>query len=219
MIDLRDKDVNDRVVQHLLKEPVNDGGQWDMLINLVARYGVVPKAQYPESFSSSSSGKLNTLVISKLRDHAVVLRRMASLGHSIEQLRHEKEKCLKEIYNILAITLGEPPKKPFTWAFRNKDKKYFEFENLTPQAYFKEHVGYPVRSEALLFVRNELCCQEVLFSIANFRHHLFFIHRLRRQSRSSTILATSPWPSTLCSTSVTSLEAALFVTSTPPSTT
>ncbi|KAG0357079.1 hypothetical protein BGZ54_000463 [Gamsiella multidivaricata] len=44
----------------------------------------------------------------------------------------------------MAITLGEPPKKPFTWAFRNKDNKYFEFKDLTPQKYFKEHVGYPV---------------------------------------------------------------------------
>ncbi|KAF9143144.1 hypothetical protein BG015_000528 [Linnemannia schmuckeri] len=144
MIDLRDRDVNDRVVQHLLKEPVNDGGQWDMLVNLVERYGVVPKALYPESFSSSSSGKLNSLVISKLRDHAVVLRRMAALGRSVEELRAEKDKCLKEIYNILAITLGEPPKKPFTWSFRNKDKKYFEFQNVTPQSYFHDHVGYPV---------------------------------------------------------------------------
>ncbi|KAF9192692.1 hypothetical protein BGZ51_005081 [Haplosporangium sp. Z 767] len=144
MIDLRDKDVNDRVVQHLLKEPVNDGGQWDMLVNLVERYGVVPKALYPESFSSSSSGKLNALVISKLRDHAVVLRRMAAHGHSVDELRQEKDKCLKEIYNILAITLGEPPKQPFTWSFRNKDKKYHEFKDLTPHSYFKEHVGYPV---------------------------------------------------------------------------
>ncbi|KAF9105360.1 hypothetical protein BGX29_000133 [Mortierella sp. GBA35] len=144
MIDLRDKDVNDRVVQHLLKEPVNDGGQWDMLVNLVERYGVVPKALYPESFSSSSSGKLNGLVISKLRDHAVVLRRLAAMGRSVDELRAEKEKCLKEIYNILAITLGEPPKKPFTWAFRNKDKKYYEFQNVTPQSYFRDHVGYPV---------------------------------------------------------------------------
>ncbi|KAG0306874.1 hypothetical protein BGZ98_001527 [Dissophora globulifera] len=144
MIDMRDRDVNDRVVQHLFKEPISDGGQWDMLINLVERYGVVPKSAYPETFSSSNSGKLNTLVISKLRDHGVALRRMASRGLSIEQLRHEKDKALKEIYNIMAITLGEPLKKPFTWAFRNKDKKYFEFTDLTPQSYFKEHIGYPI---------------------------------------------------------------------------
>ncbi|KAF9425271.1 hypothetical protein BGZ94_007681 [Podila epigama] len=144
MIDLRSKDINDRVVQHLLKEPVNDGGQWDMLVNLVHRYGVVPKSIYPESFTSSSTGKLNNLVISKLRDFAVVLRRLSAQGVSIEKLREEKEKMLKEIYNIMAITLGEPPKKPFTWSFRNKDKKYFEFTDLTPQSFFRDHVGYPV---------------------------------------------------------------------------
>ncbi|KAI1314595.1 hypothetical protein EDD11_001978 [Mortierella claussenii] len=144
MIDLSDRDVNDRVVQHLLKEPVNDGGQWDMLINLVERYGVVPKSIYPETFSSSNTGKLNALVISKLRDHAVNLRRMAAHGHSLEELRQEKGKALKEIYNILAITLGEPPKKPFTWSFRNKDKTFHEFKDLTPQSFFKDHIGYPV---------------------------------------------------------------------------
>ncbi|KAF9950901.1 hypothetical protein BGZ70_001190 [Mortierella alpina] len=123
---------------------LDDGGQWDMLVNLVERYGVVPKALYPESFSSSNSGKLNTLVLSKLREHAAILRRLAAHGHSLEELREEKNKCLKEIYTILAITLGEPPKKPFTWSFRNKDKKYFEFKDLTPHSYFKDHIGYPV---------------------------------------------------------------------------
>lgn len=145
MIDLRDKDINDRVVQHLLKEPVSDGGQWDMLVNLVQRYGVVPQSVYPESYSSSNTGRLNTLVLSKLRDYAVILRRLAAQGHSIGDLRKEKEKFLKEIYNILAITLGEPPKKPFTWAFRNKDKKLFEFTHQTPQSFFKDHVGYNVQ--------------------------------------------------------------------------
>ncbi|KAG0202704.1 hypothetical protein BGX28_004871 [Mortierella sp. GBA30] len=144
MIDMRDRDVNDRVVQHLLREPISDGGQWDMLVNLVERYGVVPKALYPESFSSSNSSNLNTLVFSKLRDYAATLRKLAAHGHSVEILRLEKERFLKEIYTILAITLGEPPKKPFTWSFRNKDKKYYEFKGLTPQAYFKEHVGYPI---------------------------------------------------------------------------
>ncbi|KAI8351085.1 bleomycin hydrolase [Mortierella sp. GBAus27b] len=144
MIDLRDREVTDRVVQHLLKVPIRDGGQWDMLVNLVERYGVVPKSIYPESFSSSNTEKLNRLVSSKLRDHAAVLRRMAAHGYSVEELRQEKDKSLKEIYNILAITLGEPPKQSFTWSFRNKDKKYFEFNNQTPLSFFKEHVNYPI---------------------------------------------------------------------------
>ncbi|KAF9585286.1 hypothetical protein BGW38_003084 [Lunasporangiospora selenospora] len=150
MIDLRERNVNDRVVQHLLKEPISDGGQWDMFVNLVKRYGVVPKAFYPESFCSSNTSKLNGLILSKLRDYAALLRRLSEQGFSVQNLRDEKEKCLKEIYDILAITLGEPPKKPFTWTFRNKDKNYFEFSDLTPQVYFREHVGYQVEDTVSL---------------------------------------------------------------------
>ncbi|KAF9357190.1 hypothetical protein BGX34_009502 [Mortierella sp. NVP85] len=153
MIDLRDRDVNDRVVQHMLKLPVNDGGQWDMLVNLVERYGVVPKSLYPETYSSSNTDNLNKLVLSKLRDYAVVLRRMAAQGHSLEDLRREKEASLKEIYTILSITLGEPPKGTFTWSFRNKEKKYYEFKNQTPQSFYKDHVNYPV-SETLSLIHD-----------------------------------------------------------------
>ena len=32
-----------RVVSYLLKDPLGDGGQWDMFANLIRKYGVVPK--------------------------------------------------------------------------------------------------------------------------------------------------------------------------------
>ncbi|KAG0230410.1 hypothetical protein BGW42_000956 [Actinomortierella wolfii] len=144
IIDTRERDVNDRTVQYLLKEPVGDGGQYAMLINLVEKYGLVPKSIYPESFSSSSTARLNALVLSKLRDYAVNLRRMHARGASVEDLRREKERNLKDIYRILAITLGEPPSQPFTWAFHNKDKKYFEFSGLTPRTFYDKHVGYKI---------------------------------------------------------------------------
>ncbi|KAF9970799.1 hypothetical protein BGZ73_006418 [Actinomortierella ambigua] len=144
IIDTRERDVNDRTVQYLLREPVNDGGQYAMLINLIEKYGLVPKSVYPESFSSSSTARLNALVISKLRDYAVRLRRMHAHGASVEELRQEKEHNLKDIYRILAITLGEPPSQPFTWSFHNKDKKYHEFTGLTPRTFYDEHVGYKI---------------------------------------------------------------------------
>ena len=37
------------MVRELLKEPISDGGQWHMLQNLVAKYGVVPKHCMGES--------------------------------------------------------------------------------------------------------------------------------------------------------------------------
>ncbi|CAJ0917831.1 18729_t:CDS:2 [Entrophospora sp. SA101] len=61
IISLAGEDVDSRLVQYLIQDPVSDGGQWDMIINLLEKYGVVPKSVFPESFSSSSSSHLNLL--------------------------------------------------------------------------------------------------------------------------------------------------------------
>ena len=36
-----DDELDSRLVQALLSEPVGDGGQWDMVANLVEKYGLV----------------------------------------------------------------------------------------------------------------------------------------------------------------------------------
>jgi bleomycin hydrolase len=41
IIDTSEEELESRLVQELLKAPVNDGGQWDMVANLVAKYGLV----------------------------------------------------------------------------------------------------------------------------------------------------------------------------------
>lgn len=40
-IDTASEDLDSRLVQELLSNPVNDGGQWDMAANLVQKYGLV----------------------------------------------------------------------------------------------------------------------------------------------------------------------------------
>ena len=41
IMDTADEELDGRLVQELLKAPVNDGGQWDMVANLVTKYGLV----------------------------------------------------------------------------------------------------------------------------------------------------------------------------------
>ena len=43
IIKTKDLPVDDQTVQHLLSDPSCDGGQWDMIANLVNKYGLVPK--------------------------------------------------------------------------------------------------------------------------------------------------------------------------------
>ena len=51
-----------RLMMFLLSNPLNDGGQWDMLINLVEKYGLVPKAVWPEAFTSGRSMRLRKIM-------------------------------------------------------------------------------------------------------------------------------------------------------------
>ncbi|KAG2185495.1 hypothetical protein INT44_002288 [Umbelopsis vinacea] len=141
MIDLAEVDVNDRVVQYLLQTPINDGGQWDMFINVVEKYGVVPKSAYPETYSSSASSRLNWLVCVKLREYAVQIRQAREQGISTAALRAQKDKMVAEIHRILMITLGEPPKK-FDWEVKNKDGKVISIRNLTPKKFYGEIINY-----------------------------------------------------------------------------
>ena len=69
MIDLAKKKepIHGRLVQYLLKELLIDGGQWDMLVNLVNKYGVVPKAAFPESSSSEAALQMNKFLRTKVR--------------------------------------------------------------------------------------------------------------------------------------------------------
>ncbi|KAI8321709.1 aminopeptidase C [Martensiomyces pterosporus] len=134
-----DEDLDGRVVQYLLKDPVGDGGQWDMFVALIEKYGVVPKEAYPETFHTSSSGQMDKLVTSKLREYAKQLRNDHAKGKGAGELRALKHQMLEEIHKIMAISLGQPPER-FTWAFYDKDKKFHEFRDITPLEFYKDHV-------------------------------------------------------------------------------
>ena len=130
-----------RVIAHLLHDPLGDGGQWDMLCNLVNKYGVAPKDAMPETAVSSSTREMTRYMTKKLRECACVLREGHAAGKSIEALRGEKEGMMQDIYNILCICLGTPP-QAFTLEVRTKDKEFIREENLTGQAFFKKYVGW-----------------------------------------------------------------------------
>lgn len=129
-----------RLVMHLLADPIQDGGQWHMFINLIQKYGVVPKTEMPESFQSSKSMRMNRMVARKLREFAKTLRDAHARGKSVKNLRAIKKEMLGSIYKILTISLGTPPES-FDWQVRDKDKNFHRFEKLTPKSFFNNHVG------------------------------------------------------------------------------
>jgi bleomycin hydrolase len=57
-IETASEDLEGRLVQELLKSPVGDGGQWDMVANLIGKYGLVPHEIYPDSYSAMNSSAI-----------------------------------------------------------------------------------------------------------------------------------------------------------------
>jgi len=135
-----DEAQNSRLIMWLMSQPIEDGGQWDMFVNLVAKYGVVPKEAYPESISSSATNVMNAHLNEKLRQYAWELREKHTQGHSVKQLRALKAEMLSTIYRILTIHNGVPPKK-FHWSYKDKDKAFHQHDGeITPKAFFKQYV-------------------------------------------------------------------------------
>lgn len=135
-----DQEIGSRKVKFLLDTPQQDGGQWDMVVALFEKYGVVPKSVYPESISSSASRELNQYLNKLLRQDAQLLRDLLAKGASPEEVQTQKENLLQEIFNFLAVNLGLPPRS-FDFAYRDKDNVYHRDTNVTPQAFYEKYVG------------------------------------------------------------------------------
>ncbi len=140
IIKTTDEPLDGRLVMHLLTDPIQDGGQWHMFVNLIEKYGVLPQTEMPESFQSSQSMRMNRMITRKLRGFAKDLRAAYEKGADTKKLRVMKDDMLRTIYKMLTISLGSPPEK-FEWQIRDKDKKFHRFEKLNPKQFYKEHVG------------------------------------------------------------------------------
>ena len=134
-----DQELTSRKVKFLLDTPQQDGGQWDMVVALFEKYGVVPKSVYPESISSSNSRELNQSLNKLLRQDAQILRELVSEGANSAELQAKKEELLQEVFNFLAMNLGLPPRQ-FDFSYRDKDNHFHSESGLTPLTFYQKYV-------------------------------------------------------------------------------
>jgi bleomycin hydrolase len=140
VLDTVEEPLDGRTVQTLLSSPVGDGGQWDMVYNLVHKYGLVPQVLYPDSFNAMASSGINSLITTKLREDALKLRDLATGGtKSVQEISAIKDKMMREVHLILTLTLGPPPSpsKEFSWDYVDKYGNSKTIKT-TPLAFAKE---------------------------------------------------------------------------------
>lgn len=139
-----DQELTSRKVAFLLQTPQQDGGQWDMIVSIFDKYGVVPKTAMPESSNSSNSRDLNNHLNKKLRKDAVTLRSLAAAGKPAAEIEAARQEMLKEVYSFLAMSLGTPP-ETFDFEYRDDEKNYHIDRDLTPHAFFDKYVGIDLK--------------------------------------------------------------------------
>ncbi|MBM6744706.1 C1 family peptidase [Drancourtella massiliensis] len=150
IIDLADRSVDDRTVCHILSEGVGDGGQWDMFVNLVEKYGVVPKSAMEETYQSSNTRDMNALLNSRLRLCAAKLRETVRNGGDAHA---EKKEMMADIYSFLCMCFGKPP-KTFDFEYVDKEKKYHVVRNLTPKTFYEEYVGLKLHEDYVSIINS-----------------------------------------------------------------
>ena len=97
----------------LYKEALSDGGQWDLFVALVKKFGVMPRTAMPDTFHTNSSKGMNRVANEMLRVHERAVRGVP-----------ESERCDMihklvdtEVARVFADMLGVPPE-----TFDNNDK-------------------------------------------------------------------------------------------------
>ena len=143
ILETADRPADERTVHWLLGNLLSDGGQWNMFVNLIHKYGVVPKSAMPETESSSNTMSMNAVLKLKLREAARTLREAIAKGATVDAVRETKHAFLNVIYRILAIHLGTPP-ATFDWQWLDKDRAFHRDGTLTPQEFAARYITLPL---------------------------------------------------------------------------
>ena len=139
IIDTADEAYDSRLVDFIVSTGVHDGGQWDMFVNIVKKYGLVPKVCYPETFQSSNTGNVNKHIGKYLRAKTPVLRRLAQAGDT-EALDALRTEMLEKTYSFLCACYTVPPTE-FDFEYKDKDGKVILKKGLTPISFRDEYLG------------------------------------------------------------------------------
>lgn len=134
------KNLYDRYVSSLLKDGMFDGGFFTSLSNLISKYGVVPKDNFPESFSSSNTYEINQILSRLLRKFYLELENCEC---DEDQL---KNKYLENTYFVIADFYGIPPEK-FNFEYTDKNGDYHIDKELTPKEFYNKYIGIDLKSD------------------------------------------------------------------------
>jgi bleomycin hydrolase len=140
-----DKSTDDRLLAQFLDSPVEDGGDWQIAVNLINKYGLIPKSVYPESETSGDTEAMVLFLTDYVRSAAVRIRGIMNAGKggaSKAAAVTYKKRVMADVWRILCIHLGTPA-ETFDWQWRDSSGDFHRRTAMTPIAFCKEFVTVP----------------------------------------------------------------------------
>ncbi|KAF6021583.1 BLMH [Bugula neritina] len=130
---------SDRNFLHVLTQPLSDGGSWQMLVNLVEKYGLLPDCVYSTPYLAKYSHTLKAILNNQLRVNCYKLMNLVKDGKSDTEISETKEEMMQKLFEIISTCLGFPLDS-VEYDFYDKDKKYHKIGPISPQEYYETSV-------------------------------------------------------------------------------
>lgn len=136
ILDCADLPTADRTVNWVLSG-MNDGGQWDMMVSIVKKYGIVPNSVMPETEQSKSTRGISQIINMKIHKDAAELRQLVAEGKDASA---RKDEMLVEYFKALCIAFGRPV-DTFDFEYTDKNGKYHVDRDMTPKSFYDKYIG------------------------------------------------------------------------------
>jgi bleomycin hydrolase len=117
---------------------MSDGGFWNFFVNIVKKYGLVPKTAMPETFQSEYSDEMNEILINLLQSSACKIINEKK-DNKVDEIIEDTK---KQIYNTVVKFLGEPCQK-FDWSYTNEEGESNILVNMTPTDFLQMVIPRP----------------------------------------------------------------------------
>ncbi|MCR4765476.1 MAG: C1 family peptidase [Bacteroidaceae bacterium] len=153
VIDTHKQSMDDKMVQWLFQHPLSDGGTFCGVADLVKKYGLVPKDVMPDTYSSTHTSSMRSLISQKLKEYGLKLRDEAAKGVKPADLETEKTAMLSTVYRMLVLNLGIPPKE-FDFVRKDSEGKPVATEHHTPMSFYEKYGDMSLLSDYVMLMND-----------------------------------------------------------------
>ena len=144
----RRRPIDSRMNEWLFRKPIGDGGHFVNAAHLIAKYGLVPQEAMPEVHASTDNARLMRTVTTLLRRYGLQLRTARR-----SELEGIKAEALGDIYRLLSLTLGTPPRS-FTWTLRDRSGRARSTESYTPESFRDRYIRHDMERDYAILMND-----------------------------------------------------------------